>query len=342
MVYAGKNIQSSSDALVKMPLDYLHNSIRNPKPEIAALIRQLRMVRLLDAKRYATLKRQLPYIVCAAFNPSFRKTENFCYTEHLIIDIDHISDKDIDIHQLRQRLAADTRVAMMFLSPSGDGLKLLFSLKEKCSDSGVYAIFYKVFARELALLYGIEQVIDSRTCDVTRACFVSIDPEIYFNPNAEPVDINEYINQDNTHALFEIKHQIEQEEKQQQAQHLAEPTIPASHDPDAETMDQIRNLIGSKRSQVQAKKEVWVPEELNDIMPSLKEYIEEQGITLYETINIQYAKKLRFRLGNKTAEINLFYGKHGFSVVQSPRSGTSPDLNQVMADLILLFLDEHH
>lgn len=82
----------------------------------------------------------------------------------------------------------------------------------------------------------------------------------------------------------------------------------------------------------------YVPQQLNEIMGSLKSYVEETGIQLYEIINIQYGKKLRFRMGMKLGEINLFYGKNGFSVVQSPRCGTSADFNELMFQLVNSFI----
>ena len=60
----------------------------------------------------------------------------------------------------------------------------------------------------------------------------------------------------------------------------------------------------------------------------------ELGINTTEMINIQYGKKFRFQLGLKQAETNIFYGKRGYSVVQSPRSGTSTELNEIAAQVI--------
>ena len=81
MLSVGKNIASSADALAKMPVDYLYHSLRNPKPEISARVRQLRIVRHLDEKQYGLLKRTLPYVVCGMFNPPYRSINNFAYTE---------------------------------------------------------------------------------------------------------------------------------------------------------------------------------------------------------------------------------------------------------------------
>ena len=73
-------------------------------------------------------------------------------------------------------------------------------------------------------------------------------------------------------------------------------------------------------------------------MDELKHYVEETGVQLYEVQDIQYGKKLRFRMGQKLAEVNLFYGKRGFSVVQTPRGGTSAELNELMVQLVNGFI----
>nr|WP_320059534.1 hypothetical protein [uncultured Bacteroides sp.] len=81
-----------------------------------------------------------------------------------------------------------------------------------------------------------------------------------------------------------------------------------------------------------------MPEQLDEVMEGLKEYIEKTGVLLYQILNIQYGKKLRFKTGIRESEINLFFGKRGFSVVQSPRCGTSEELNKLMAELIECYL----
>ena len=73
-------------------------------------------------------------------------------------------------------------------------------------------------------------------------------------------------------------------------------------------------------------------------MDELQKHLFNAGIVLYETINIQYGKKLRFKVGSRLGEINIFYGKHGFSVVYSPRTGTSSEVNELTAALIEEFL----
>lgn len=75
-------------------------------------------------------------------------------------------------------------------------------------------------------------------------------------------------------------------------------------------------------------------------MDDLKLYVTDKGVAITDVININYGKKLRFKIGVKQAEINLFFGKHGFSVVQSPRTGTDPGANALMEDVVESFIVE--
>lgn len=335
MLSFGKNITSSADTLNRVKVDYLYHSLRNPKPEIVSQMNQLRIVRNIDAKQYSILKRQLPYVVCGMFNPPYRRTENFAYTEYFILDIDHIYDKGLDVGQIKERLKADPRVVLCFLSPSEDGLKVLFRLKERCYDAGLYSLFYKTFLKDFSLHYGLEQVIDERTSDVCRACFVSIDAEAYYNPNAESVDMDFYLPKDNVGMLFDLKSSLAKEAKEQAATSEKEER---SIDPDADVMQRVKALLNPKGAAKQ-KPAPYVPQRLDDIMGDLKLYVEETGVILYEIQDIQYGKKLRFRMGQKLAEVNLFYGRRGFSIVQTPRGGTSAELNELMVQLVNGFIE---
>ncbi len=335
MLSVGTHITNNADALKKVSVEYLYYSLRNPRPDIEARVRQLRIVRDLDRKQYSFLKRQLPYIVCAAFNPAYRKTENFAYTEYFIVDIDHLSEKNMDVRRVRKQVEADEQVLLSFISPGEDGLKLLFRLKERCFDSGVYTLFYKAFIRSFSQKYNLEQVVDERTCDVCRACFISIDKDVFYRKEALLVDLNAYVDTSNVSSMFQLKHELDKEIKSSITPIPAD--ISKEKDPDKETINRIKSLLNPKSLKPQAPPP-FVPQELDDIIGELKKYIEETGIVVYEIKNIQYAKKLKLKLGMKLAELNLFYGKHGFNVVQSPRSGTSSDLNQLGVDLIKNFL----
>ena len=334
MIMAGKSIQTVDDPLVKVQEEQFYHGIINPKPHIAATIDQLRIVYGMDAARYGQLKRQLPYVVCGMFNPAVRRTENFAYTETFILDFDHLGAKLIALDDARSRICADDRVLLCFASPSEDGLKVLFRLKERCYDRGLYSIFYKEFARTFAVHVGLDQVVDGRTSDVTRACFVSKDPQAYFNPDATRVDMAAYVSEADPLATLDTQTEQKQRERMERRE---VPKEPKQHDPTAELMAQIRQRLNPKARP--REREVEVPVRLNEVIDPLCAFIGEAGLMVSEVINIQYAKKIRARLGTKEAEVNLFHGKRGFSVVISPRRGTDVELNQLLAQVINNFLD---
>lgn len=336
MIQAGSNIATSGDELKKIQVDYLFHAIRNPNTEIQNKIRQLRIVRNINPRQYSYLKRQLPYFVCGIFNPNIRRTENFAYTGYFVVDIDHISDKSLSMTDLREKLQADNRVLLSFISPSEDGLKLMFKLSERCYDAGVYSVFYKQFVADFSKQYGLEQVTDSKTSDVTRACFVSFDSQVYFNPDADSVDLNSYVDLNNPFEMFGEKHRLEKEEKERQKEAGLQAQLP-KQDVDSDIIKNIKQILDKTPKAVE-RPPAYVPEQLNDIMEDLAEYITSTGTVIQEVVNIHYAKKIKVAVGNKLGEINLFYGKRGYSVVISPRTGTSAEINEMVAELIRSFL----
>lgn len=321
---------NASEPLKKVQMEYLYNAIVHPKPELSSKIDRLRIVRQLSIEQYSLLKRQLPFFVCASFNPPFRKIENFAYTEYFVIDIDHIGEKGLVVGELKLKICADPRTLLCFQSPSQDGLKVIMKLKERCYDHGIYAVFYKKFLYEFSLYYGIEQVVDSRTSDVTRACFMSVDNEAYYNPVPELVDMNQFAPVADASEMLKLKRDIEGP--------LTDVIKEKNSEPGDEAISKIRELLNLRSRNKALEKKVFVPQELDDIIDKVMVGVNEMGMEVYEVINIQYGKKVRARVGSKKAEVNIFYGKKGFSVVLSPRTGTDAELNQLLASAIGLQL----
>jgi hypothetical protein len=331
MLQAGKNITQANDPLVKIQPDYLYHAVRNPKPEIIACIRQLRLVHSIDENRYRQLKKQLPYVVCGIFNPPYRRTENLGWINHFIIDIDHIGDKELDLAAIKSKICTDSRVKMVFISPSEDGLKVLFQLSEKCYDAGRFSLFYKLFARTFSTQYQLEQVTDNRTSDATRACFISFDPEAYFNPEAETVNMAAFVDFDNPLATLEWRQMIKKEEKEDaENKPVQEKEI---RGPDDDALAAIKARLNPSHRTLREKL-IFVPEEMEAVVARVVTQMQSFDIETHEVINIHYGKKFKFRLQLKEAEINLFYGKRGFTVVQSPRHGTHAELNAVCAQIL--------
>ena len=340
MFSVGSNVRNNSESLKKVTPEYLFNALRSPKPEFLSRIRQLRIVRQINESQYVQLKQQLPYFVCASFNPPFRNTKNFAFTEYFIMDIDHICEKGLILDDLRRKIESDSRTMMCFLSPGEDGLKVIMKLKDRCYDAGVYSAFYKKFVYEFSLQYDLQQVLDIRTSDVTRACFMSVDSSAYYNPDAEPVDMAEIIDMEDSSVLLMQKKEVE--ESMSALIDIADSSRNAVEirEPDDDAMERIRGLLNMKTKKVSVERPVFVPAILDTIQGELSNYVRDIGFMVSEIINIQYGKKIRAKLGLKNAEINLFYGKRGFSVVVSPKTGTDGTLNVLLADTVRAFIDE--
>jgi hypothetical protein len=327
---AGKNITQPNDPLVKVTPEYLYHAVKNPKPDIESAIRTLRQVKSLDEKRYQVLKRELPYIVTSVFHPASRRTENFAWTNHFMADIDHLSVKETTPETLKEKLMADTRVLLMFTSPGNDGLKILFRLNEKIFDHARYSWFYKAFVADFSKQYSLQQLVDKRTSDVTRACFVSHDPDAFYNENAEEVNPENHISFENHLEFRERKHEIEEE---QNIIRQAVPLSPEKTGVEPDALEKIKATL-NPRLHEKPKKQIFVPSEAEEMVEHVVAQLAEQQIATTEVTNIHYGKKFRLALGNRLAEINLFYGKRGYTAVISPRNGTNSELNQVCWQLI--------
>lgn len=330
MISLGRNIKQPSDPLEKISLKLLADKIKNPDHRFIDFITQLRNVQSIDAKKYRILKTKLPYVVASSFNPNFRKIENFALASYFIIDIDHLTEKDINIDSLIQKLLTDNRIALMFKSPSGDGLKLFFKLKEPFFDHGKYTMFYKVFANKFGIDYNLSQVVDKRTSDVSRACFVSYDPNLWYNKNAECVDANKFVNFDDELQLSELKAVLKKEEREFIDQKPKETT---GQDMPDSIIKQIREKLNPKLI-IKREKQIFVPQQLDTIVDLVRIGLADYNIVIEEVVNINYGKQFRLKLNHFIAEINVFYGKKGFSIVKSTKSGCNAELVDVSFDII--------
>lgn len=331
MLQAGKNITQINDPLTKIQPEYLYHAVKSPKPAVEAAIRQLRLVHSIDKNRYRQLKKQLPYVTCGIFNPPYRRTENFGWINHFILDIDHLCQKQLTPESLKGRLSADQRIKLAFASPGDDGLKILFTLSEKCYDPARFSLFYKAFARSFSTQYQLEQVTDHQTSDVARACFISFDPEAWYNSSPQPVEMSAYVDFSNPLATFELQKELKKEEKRNTTITPSADTI--SQGPDEDALAAIKARLNPS-FRTKREKIIFVPEKMETIVDQIIHHIQNYGIESREVVNIHYGKKFKFRLDTKEAEINVFYGKKGFSVVQTPRQGTNSELNAVCAQLI--------
>ena len=93
----------------------------------------------------------------------------------LCIDFDHLQNVDLLRNQLLQDEYFDTQ--MLFVSPSGDGLKWIIPIDTKQTTHSNY---FAAVANYILQTYGVE--VDKSGRDISRACFLPHDPQAFINP----------------------------------------------------------------------------------------------------------------------------------------------------------------
>lgn len=93
-----------------------------------------------------------------------------------MLDFDHVEN----LNELRQNVDTDSYTLSSFVSPSGDGLKVLVKIPTVDNDKD-----YKSFYIKLQEYYNQYSETDESTKDIARATFVSYDPDLYLNLDSD-------------------------------------------------------------------------------------------------------------------------------------------------------------
>ena len=324
MLYLGKDlVHSNIEQLQLVRLEKLFEMISSPDKALIQLATELQQIYQLDTSTFNRQKVKLPYFIGAEFRNNIRKTGNFIHVNYFIIDLDHcLESGDLEKEaELKKKLRSDQRIALLFTSPSCTGLKLVFKLKEPLTNSKRYTDFYLAFARKFASQYRLEDYIDFKTCDVTRVCFLNVDPMAYYNPVHITIDATNYFS-----AYDVFSEQVNEKEENDSIEGDTKKTL------DEDIYQQILKTLNPKTPK--RKKECVIPEILDEIVEPVKTGMIQYGIEVIEITNIQYGKKFRFRLEGGLAELNIYYGKNGFSVVKTPKSDVNETLNEIVCRIV--------
>ena len=128
------------------------------------------------------------------------------------VDIDNLSDS-VNFDELKTNIAEALPPALMFTSPRGNGLKVIYkvSITEEDTHQKYFEAFTNFFKSELNI------TIDNSCSDVPRACFLCHDKEAYFNPETYPQDrsfLDTFCLELSAPFLEEIESSIEEIKKQ--------------------------------------------------------------------------------------------------------------------------------
>lgn len=136
-----------------------------------------------DRRKYKA--QNLPYFSLGLFKNNIRKNKNLISTNFMIIDVDKISEEKLK--KLKQRLDQDKNIFCYFLSPSGNGYKVVYRFAEAITDPNHFNDNYLHYSEMFERKYDVET--DSSTQDVSHACFFSYDPDLCLNEDAETLEV---------------------------------------------------------------------------------------------------------------------------------------------------------
>lgn len=343
MFMYGTQLTNAQDVLRKVNVNFLYKEIIQPDGKLFDQIRQLRSVKMMDEREYKKLKVILPYFVCGVFTPPYRRKENFAYTEHFVVDIDHISRNDQSLENISEKLKKDDRVMLMFVSPGKDGLKLMFRLNQRIADSQYFTYFYKKFCISFAEQYQLYGILDSKTCDVSRCCFMSYDTTAYYNPLAEFVNAEKIVSMTEFDGIFEVEKtakayqekldQLEDEGKIISIQEQNKKEI------DDDVISRIRMKLNPDAKKTNSNtKEFYVPTELDESWQMIEEKLREADMIIESNRKISYGRQVKIRAGKHWCEINIFYGEKGFSVIKTTKTGSNEELAALSQQYLQEFL----
>ncbi|MBK7173626.1 MAG: primase C-terminal domain-containing protein [Bacteroidales bacterium] len=103
-------------------------------------------------------------------------------SSYICCDLDHIGDLN-DILELQIRIIDKLKPSLMFISPSGDGLKVIYRIEV---GAGTHTEFFKALQVYFKEIIGFE--IDPSGSDLCRACFLPQDKDAYYNEDCDTLD----------------------------------------------------------------------------------------------------------------------------------------------------------
>ena len=138
-----------------------------------------------ETVKASKLKSKLPaFTVSATFNKS--RTQKHLDNYSSVIHLDY--DKVEDISQVKQSLCKIKYTYCVFVSPSGNGLKVFVRVDSKYEN---HLEAFNTLREYYDSMVGVDS--DKSVKDVTRLCFLSYDPDLYINSKAPMFNFYNYM-----------------------------------------------------------------------------------------------------------------------------------------------------
>jgi hypothetical protein len=149
----------------------------------AEQIRYVRRMLTRGEHSYRAAKNRLPaFTFAGTFTPSRAIPNLQQHTGIALGDLDHLDD----VPAVKKVICGDSRTVFVFDSPSATGLKVGVHIPIVVDDTS-YKYAWETVSTDYQRLYGGTWDLSGK--DVSRLCYVSHDPELYVNLDAEVFDV---------------------------------------------------------------------------------------------------------------------------------------------------------
>ena len=169
-----KSIKDTSAPFYRS-VEYIIHRIREGKSK--DIVKRIREEK--DKDKRNLVKKELPAI---CFSGEFTRREDSALVNHsgvICLDFDGFAKKS-DMLAKKDEFTKDKYTLSVFISPSGDGLKLLVKIP---ADENKHKTYFKALEK----YYNCEQ-FDKTSKNISRVCYESYDPLIYHNPDSKEWD----------------------------------------------------------------------------------------------------------------------------------------------------------
>lgn len=154
-----------------------------PLHEIIAEIKSNKWKEIISSIRVSKNKEEkkkiktkyLPIFLPGTYHNDIRKANKLINSCLLIFDADNLAQDKL--LELTNRLKSDKSVFCFFISPSGNGLKIICKLDKDISNHNTYSNIYLYYKDVYEKKYCV--ILDN-VQDASRSCFLSYDPDLFF------------------------------------------------------------------------------------------------------------------------------------------------------------------
>jgi hypothetical protein len=130
---------------------------------------------LRDEKERAEFKKTLSYVTFSGIFRRRSKEGLINHSGYICTDLDHVGD-NTRLETIKKQILQKFTPGMMFISPSGNVLKVVFKID---LSQGTHEVYFSALSKYFKSEIKID--LDQSGKDVSRACFICYDPEVFFS-----------------------------------------------------------------------------------------------------------------------------------------------------------------